>query len=458
MRRVSTAAILGVATTLAVWPDLAGLDPELGLAAALTVFTIGFWAIGALPEYMTAIGFFVAAMLLDVAPAGTIFSGFAAQAFWLVFAGLVLALAVTTSGLAQRLAALPLDWVAQSYLRTITAMVILATAVAFVLPSTMGRVVLLVPIVLAMADRLGFESGRPGRTGMVLAFVLGTYLLPVAILPANVPNMVLAGTVETIFGQSPRYGPYLLLNFPVLAAAKGVILVWLIHRLFPDTPAPPSEHAAAPPLSPEARRLAVILALTLALWATDTVHGIAPAWIGLAAAFACLLPATRLTPADSLAGKLNFGPLLYVAGVLGIAALVSSTQLGEIVSVAMLSVLPVTPGADWANYFSLVGVATVLGSIATMPGIPAVLTPIAADLMAATGWTLDAVIMTQVVGFSTVLLPYQVPPIVVGLALARTRTRDAARILLWLAVISVGLLVPINYMWWLVLDALPVLG
>ena len=458
IRRLSTAAVLGVAAALALWPGLVGLDRDLGLAAALTVFTIGFWALGALPEHLTAVGFFVAAMLLDVAPAGTIFSGFAAQAFWLVFAGLVLALAVTTSGLAQRLATLPLDWVAQSYLRTIGAMVVLGTAVAFLLPSTMGRVVLLVPIVLALADRLGFEAGRPGRTGMALAFVLSTYLLPVAILPANVPNMVLAGAAETIFGLSPRYGPYLLLHFPVLAAAKGVILIWLIHRLFPDTPTPPSEHAGATPLTPEARRLSVILALTLALWATDTVHGIAPAWIGLAAAFACLVPAARLTPADSLAGKLNFGPLLYVAGVLGIAALVSSTRLGEIVSVAMLSVLPVSPGADWANYLSLVGVATVLGGIATMPGIPAVLTPIAADLTAATGWTLDAVIMTQVVGFSTVFLPYQVPPIVVGLALARTRTRDAVRAMLWLAVISLGLLVPINYIWWRALGDLPVLG
>lgn len=458
LRRLLPGAVLAIAAAIAFWPGLVGLEPPLARAAGLILFTIGFWAAGALPEYLTAVGFFLLAMLLDVAPADVIFSGFAAQAFWLVFSGLVLALAVTHAGLAQRLASLPMAWLARSYARPIAAMVVLGGSVAFLLPSTMGRVVLLVPIVVALAERLGFEHGRKGRTGMVLAFVLSTYMLPVAILPANVPNMVLAGAAETIYGLSPRYGPYLLLHFPVLALLKGAILTWLVCRLFPDTPGAAADRPPAPPLSPQARILAAILAVTLGLWATDTLHGIAPAWVGLAAAFACLVPATALVPANSFAGKLNFGPLIYVAGVLGIAALVSSTGLGAIVSQAMRSVLPVAPDAGWANYLSLVGMATVLGGISTMPGIPAVLTPIAGDLAALTHWPLDAVLMTQVVGFSTVFLPYQVPPLVIGIALAGVRTRDATRTMLWLALVSVVVIVPINYIWWQILGGIPVLG
>lgn len=66
-------------------------------------------------------------------------------------------------------------------------------ALAFVMPSTMGRIVLLMPVILALADRMGFVEGRPGRTGMAVTLAIASFMVPCTILPANVPNMVLVG-------------------------------------------------------------------------------------------------------------------------------------------------------------------------------------------------------------------------------------------------------------------------
>jgi di/tricarboxylate transporter len=60
--------------------------------------------------------------------------------------------------------------------------------------------------------------------------------------------------------------------------------------------------------------------------------------------------------------------------------------------------------------------------------------------------------MMQVVGFSTIMLPYQAPPIVVGMQLSGEKLVDAAKICLVLACITIFLLLPLNFFWWKLLD------
>ena len=81
------------------------IDP-VWLAGLVVALTITLWATNALPEYLTALLFFTAAMVLGVAPPEIVFGGFMAQAFWLVLGGFVIGVAMRQVGLADRLAAL----------------------------------------------------------------------------------------------------------------------------------------------------------------------------------------------------------------------------------------------------------------------------------------------------------------------------------------------------------------
>ncbi len=441
------ALVVAVAALLAFAPGLVALTPTAGRSGGLIILTIGLWATGAVPEYLTALLFFLLAVLSGAAPPAQVFSGFASAAFWLVFGGLVIGVAVQRSGLGERLAALPVERLGRSYGSLIGIIVTASVALAFLLPSTMSRVVLVVPICAALADRLGYAPGGRGRSGMMLAAVLGTYFGPVGILPATVPVMVMAGAVETLYGLPPRYGPYLWLQFPMFGVLKSVLLAVMIARMFAERPAGPPVSGKLPPWPPEALRLTVVLVITLAFWTTDVVHHISPAWVALAAALLCLWPATRLMPPDSF-NRLNFAPMFYIAGVLGVAALVGSSGLGTVLADRLLTVLPLAPGADAGNFASLVALACALGTVTTMPGLSAVLTPLAGRLAEATGWPIAAVVMTQVVAFSATWLPYQVPPLVVGLQMGGVRARDAARLMVPMAALTLILLAPLAYAWW----------
>ena len=61
------------------------------------------------------------------------------------------------------------------------------------------------------------------------------------------------------------------------------------------------------------------------------------------------------------------------------------------------------------------------------------------------------VLMIQVVGFSSVILPYQAAPVVIGMQMGGVSMGQGAKLTLVLTFLTVVLLVPLNYLWWLAL-------
>lgn len=453
------AALAAAAAALWLTPPPEGASPVMMQAAALVVLSIGCWATMIVPEHLGALGFFLAAMVLHVGKPSVVFSGFASPAFWLVFGGLIIGAAVDRTGIGQRIARTLVGRFRGGYLSAVAGVVTVCLALGFLMPSTMSRLILLLPIVIALAERLGYADGSRGRTGLVVATGFGSYLGPVAILPANVPNNVLLGASQVFYGVQLQYFDWLLVHFPVLGLLKSVLLVavvWLLFRERPgDAPVQRREDPAPVYWSRDERWMAVLLAAALALWASDSVHGVSPAWISLGAGLICLLPAVGLVPPQAFRDKVPMNPLIYVAGILGVGALVADSGLGAALAEKVLHAIHLDPAEPARSFFALSLLGTGLGMVSTMPGVPAILAPIAGDMAAASGLPIETVLMTIVVGFSTVFFPYQVPPLIVLLQLGNIPARAAAGTAFVTAVLTVLILLPLDYAWWRIIGLLP---
>ena len=424
------------------------------VAALLLVLCMGLWASALLPEIVTALAFFGLAMLLKLAPAETVFSGFASQAFWLVLSGMIVGQGMTRTGLGARMARVLAQKLSGSYVRFITGLVILSFLLALVMPSNLGRIALMIPVTLALCDGFGLVAGRPGRDGAVLAVGVATPILSAAILPANVPNLVMAGSAERLLGLHLSYLSYFILHAPVLAFVKGAMLVGLIVRLFPDRLSTgSSDLPALPPVSGAERRLAAILLGTLALWMTDSLHGLPPAWVGLAAAVLCLLPGIGVMTADAF-GQVSLRTCFYIAALLGLVAVVNATGLGERLGHALLAVAPLAPDAPTQNFAVLTGISTVAALLVTANGAPALYTALAREMAQASGFTALTVVSIQVIGYSTLFFPYQAPPIVFASELGRISLRRAARLTIPFGLVSLLVAAPLDYGWWWLLGRL----
>ena len=415
-----------------------------GWFAALAIL---LWATSLLPEYLTALLFFAAVMVFRAAPAEVVFSGFQSEAFWLVLGGFVLGAAIKKVGLADRIARVLANSLSGSWLKMIVGVILLTYALAFVMPSNMGRITLLMPIVMALADRAGLREGSQGRIALALAVGFGTYELSASILPANVPNLIMTGAAERAYGVHFNYLPYLFLHAPVVGLLKGILIVACLRWMFPAEPQALARDAEPAKLSAAEKRLAIILFATLAMWVTDSLHGIRPAWVGLVSACLCILPRIGFLNSEEFAAGVNVRTCIYLAGILGLAAVVAWSGLGNAIGNVLIPLLPLDPVHPATAFASMIGLASVLNFVVTANGVPAVFTPLAQLLAEHSGMSLSTVLMLQVFAYATPLLPYQAAPLVVAAGLARVPTRATIMACLLIGAVSFVLLEPLYFLW-----------
>ena len=436
--------------------SFSGQSELFSQSAAVVLVTLVFWSSGCVPPFLAGLIFFALVTTLGLISPTIVFAGFGSTAVWLIISGFIIGAAISKSGLGQKLATLISPYLTVSYPRLIAGLVFSAMLLGFIMPSSVGRAVVLIPIGMALADTVGLKKGSNGRIGIATALAISCNIPSFAILPANIPNMILAGSSETLFNLTFGYTEYLLLHFPVLGILKSLVVIWLVLRIFPDEIAVPAENEETNSESfassqKDQKKVGILLACTLLFWITDTIHGINPAWVGLVTAIILLLPKWGVVEPKAFNSSVDFATVIFVAGALGLGALVNESGIASAMGELFSHLLPADQSNAFLSFMALSVISTLTGLVATIPGVPTVLTPMAEGFAQVTGFSLPAVLMTQVIGFSTVLFPYQVGPLVVAMQLSNEPLSKLLKITLPLTAITVFFLMPLDYLWWTLL-------
>ncbi|WP_340117226.1 SLC13 family permease [Pelagibius sp. 7325] len=429
-----------------------GAAPLVSIAI-LAVLTAFLWATLAIPAELTALVFFTALLLTGLAPDHVALAGFESKAVWLVFAGLVLSEVIGRHDMGHALFDRLLGRL-RSYPALIWLVAATGLMMSFLIPSAMGRVLLLAPLVLALADRLGFAENDPRRHGLFIATVLGAVVPAFTIITSNVPNLVLMGAAEAIYDRTLTYGEYLALNFPILGLGAFLLIPTLVLYLFPGERRIVLPESRPAPWTRDQVKIGFLLAVTLAFWTTDKLHGISSAWIGLTAAVFCLMPGVGLIPPQSI-GKLNFGPWFFAAGSIGLGGVVSHSGLGALLWGQVDAVVPFAGLSDPVKYAVVQGTAMLMATVTTLPAIPAVFTPLAGAIAESLHWPLDAALLAQVPAFVIFGFPFQAPPVLVGLTFLGVPLSAAMGVMLRYLVIATLVLSPLHYLWGRLLGVFP---
>ena len=433
------------------YPAPVGVDDHTMKGAAVIVLAIGLWSTAVLPSSFGSLIFLFVAVILAIAPPRVVFSGFHSGATWLVFGGLVLGLGVKKTGLDTRFVRSLLANFPKSYFGMIYGVFWIGTSLAFIIPSASGRVALLVPIMAALARELGFNDNsaslRKGRTGLILAATMGTMVPAFNILPANVPNMALYGAVDNVLKIQLSFTEYIWLNFPVMGFFPLIVYPAVIALLFWDTPTYEESKKHSNLWSGEEQRLLIILSIALILWMTDSLHGVSPAWISLGAAILCLLPRVGMLSPTVIGEDINYSPVLFLAGVIGLGAIANHVGLGTLVAENILNILDLNKGNDFQNYVSISITGMIIGLFTTMPAQPPIMVAMTSVLAEATGWSQLSIIMTAITAWGVFPFFYQAPPVVVAVALGNLKISDVTKMLLVYMVIGILFKLPLHFLW-----------
>ena len=427
------------------------LPPTQAVTLGILIFCVSLWATSYVPEFWPAIALFAFFTVTNIAPGSVVLSGFESSTFWLLFSGMVFGAAIKFTELSQKAATVLVYTLGKRYYSVIIRMTFFALLLAFLIPSGIGRVVLLIPIVVAIADQLGYEEDSHGRYGILLATTFGTFLPSFAILPANAPNMLLSGINEALYDNTLSYWSYLYLHFPILGFIKALVIIAVILWLFPAKDPDyklSTTNTDKQPLTGKQIQLLLILILCFSVWLTDGIHHISPGWVALVACAICLWPNAGFTHPQCLSKDLNYGPLFFAAGVIGLGATIAYTGLGQSMVDILTHVAPFSEGEQFLNLALVTGISIMVGIIASLASIPAVITPLVSDLAQITGLSNHAIVMSEVMAFSSVFLPYQAPPLITAIALGKLPMAVVSKVCLVLFMITLTLLLPLNFLWW----------
>lgn len=316
------------------------------------------------------------------------------------------------------------------------------------MPSTFGRIAILVPVALGYCRVVQLDESSNGQRGILLLVVVGSYELAAAVLPANLPNVIMAGILEQSSDIHLSFSEYLYYFFPAGVLVRGAVLIAVSYKFFHDTVPVRRQPTSYVPISRCELHTIMLLSITLVLWFTDAIHHIAPGWIGLGFSIAYFLtsPVQQLSRFGS---TFKMDLLWFVAAIIGLTAIVNHLDIRFL---SFLTDSSLIGHPMWA-YAILVAGSIGLCFVVTSNAEPSLFIPFAARLLGQSA-LVKMGMLSQVMGYSTTFLPYQSPPIVFGIELAQIDRAVAVKYCLITSMLGILFVVPINALWWRVISLL----
>src|SRR5450432_2443360 len=146
-------------------------------------------------------------------------SGFGNTALTLVAAALFLAAAMTVTGLDRRIALVILSRVGARTSRVVIGAIVVATVLAFLVPSATARAAAIVPIIMGIILAFGINRKSRFAGSLMLTTVQAVSIWNVGIKTAAAQNMVAVGFIQKLLGQDITW-----LNWLVAAAPFSLLM------------------------------------------------------------------------------------------------------------------------------------------------------------------------------------------------------------------------------------------
>ncbi|MFH9424278.1 SLC13 family permease [Streptomyces sp. NPDC017529] len=294
---LAVAAALGV-----VW---SGAGPSAQGAVALTVFAGATLAWVSGRGDATFVGLIAVLVLVaagTVAP-GRLFAGLGNETVWLLIAAFVLAAGIGATGLPAR-AALALCARARTVRQLFHLVAAALVLTAFALPATAGRAALVLPVFTALAASV--QERVTVVRALSLLFPAVVLLSAMATLTGAGAHLITSQLLAGTTGHGIGYLRWLVLGFPFALICSHLATEGLLRTMtdrderrapLPRTvddpavgeqePRQPGRHGR---LTPDEARAGAVLLVVMALWCTESLHGIPPAITALGGAVLITAP------------------------------------------------------------------------------------------------------------------------------------------------------------------------
>lgn len=323
-KNFAAAAGVVLAGFLCVLP-IPGLDRTGSAALGILAWAIVWWAGHVMPDFATALLMCALYVLVCGVPMETMFSAYAGSSFWLLLASFALSLGINRCGLMKRLALGILRLFPKSFAGQALGLLAAGAVIGPFIPNLSAKAAILAPISLSISDAMGYEHRSKPSAGLFLAMLTGIRSPGPLFISASVLGYAFVGLYpESVAARFDMVHWFLaaLPWFLIVSAADFFALLLLYSPRDSKNRSTASEsvsdgHGKMGSMSRDEKLMLAITLLTMAMWATESVHGIPAALVALTSM--CVMMALGLLDGKSFSQGMNWGPLLFVGAATGLA-------------------------------------------------------------------------------------------------------------------------------------------
>ena len=477
-RPINVGLLVAIAALVAVLvlPSAQGLPVAGQRMLAVFCFAVVVWITEALDYAVSAIVIAaLIAVLLGFSPdvakpdtlmgtargLGTAASGFANSALILVAAALFLAAAMTITGLDRRIALAVLSRVGAKTSHVVIGSIVVATLLAFIVPSATARAAAIIPIMMGIIAAFGAEKKSRFAALLMITTVQAVSVWNVGIKTAAAQNMVAIGFLQKQLGHDVSWLDWFIAAAPFsLALSIGLyfIMMWMLP---PESKDVPGGHEAVAkslremgPMTGGEKRLLAVSLMLLAVWSTEGVlHRFDSSTTTVIAIALLLLPGIGVMDWKRANPQIPWGTIVLFGVGISLGTALLQTQAASWlagVAVAWFGLAHLSPLAILSAMGAFLIVihlgfasATALAS-AMIPIIIAVLQKVETPGLNVVGMTL---LLQFVVSFGFIL-PVNSPQGMVAYGTGTFETRDFIRTGIAITIVAYALTIAFGATYW----------
>ena len=456
-------------------PEQAGLPLAGQRMLAILAFAVIVWISEAVSYEVSAIMILaLMAFLLGSAPTladpdkliGTkdalnmALSGFANSALALVASALFIAAAMTQPGLDIRIALLSLSMVGASTHRVLLGTIVVTILLSFIVPSATARVACMVPIMMGVIAAFGVDKRSAFAGGIMILVAQATSIWNVGIQTSAAQNLLTAGFMQKLLGQSVTWTDWLIAGVP-WSLLMSVVLYWVILRVMPPETdrieggkeAVRKALSELGPMTFDERKLLAIVLTLLGFWATEgKLHSFDTASTTLVGLAALLMPGLGVMSWKQAQPRIPWGTVIVFGVGISLGGTVLATGAGTWLAkllVANLGMEALSP--FWV--FAVLGAFLIIIHLgfASATALTSAMLPIMIALLLQLGGDINPLGMSMLLGYVVsfgFLLPINAPQNMVCIGTETFDARQFLRTGIWLTLIGYGLMLVFALTWW----------
>ena len=318
------ASLLLPAAVLGFGHRMLGLEGERLLFMAVFASVVSMWAFQLVDDYIPVIFALLASAVLGLAPPSVVLGGFGSDGFLMAMSILGLGTVMSASGLSYRVLLWCLRRVPDKPFWHNLVLVFIGLLLTPTVPSINGRVGLMLPSLVELADEVKAKPGGAMATRLSIGMFTGVTALSAVFLTSKSVNFV-------VFGLLPPQGQDVFQwSYWALAASVSGLTMMAGYFLMDQVLARRS-HAASLPRALLDTQISLLGPVTRGEWAaflgvfiliagiaTQSLHKVAPPWLGVAVLYGLLL--LGFLRKNQFREHIDWPFLVYMAGSSGIIA------------------------------------------------------------------------------------------------------------------------------------------